>query len=60
MEKPVVGRHINEGDIVYVKVPEPHAKTLLTKFQARLSSEELDALNELVNIMRRKSPFWAA
>lgn len=60
MEKPVVGRHINEGDIIYVKVPESHAKTLLSKFQARLSSEELDALNELVNIMRRKSPFWAA
>ncbi len=60
MEKPVVGRHINEGDIIYVKVPESHAKTLLSTFQARLSSEELDALNELVNIMRRKSPFWAA
>ncbi len=59
MEKPVVGRHINEGDMVHVKVPESHAKTLLTKFQTRLSSEELDALNELVNIMRRKSPFWA-
>jgi translation initiation factor 5B len=60
MEKPVVGRHINEGDIIYVKVPESHAKTLLSTFQARLSSEELDALNELVNIMRRKSQFWAA
>jgi len=60
MEKPVVGRHISEGDVIYAKVPEPHAKTLLTRFQTRLSSEELDALNELVNIMRRKTPFWAA
>jgi translation initiation factor 5B len=60
MEKPVVGRHINEGDILYVKVPENHAKMLLTKFQNRLSSEELDVLNELVTIMRSKAPFWAS
>jgi translation initiation factor 5B len=60
MEKPTVGRHINEGDILYVKVPESHAKTLLTRFQTRLSPEELDALNEFVGVMRRKFPFWAA
>jgi len=33
---------------------------MLTKFQTRLSAEELDALNELVNLMRSKVPFWAA
>ncbi len=60
MEKPVVGRHINEGDILYVKVPESHARTLLSKFQTRLSLDELDALNELVEIMRRRFPLWAA
>jgi len=60
LEKPIFGRHINEGDTLYVKVPEPHAKTMLTKFQTRLTPEELDALNELVNVMRTKVPFWAA
>jgi len=60
LEKPIVGRHINEGDILYVKVPEPHAKVMLKKFQTRLSPEELDALNELVTVMRLKFPFWAA
>lgn len=60
LDKPVVGRHINEGDVLLVKMPEPHAKALLTKFQDRLSSEELDALNELIEIMRRQLPFWAA
>jgi len=60
LNKPVVGRHIYEGDIFYVKVPEAHAKILLTKFQDRLSIEELGALNELTELMRRKSPFWAA
>jgi len=60
LNKPVVGRHIHENDILYVKVPEEHAKTLLTKFQDRLSPQELGALNEFVETMRRKSPFWAA
>ena len=60
LEKPVVGRHIQEKDILYVRVPEADAKTLLSKFQDRLSAEELEVLNEFVDMMRRKSPFWAA
>ncbi len=60
LDKPVVGRHINEGDVLLVKVPEEHAKALLTKFQDCLSSEELNVLNELVDIMRRQLPLWAA
>jgi translation initiation factor 5B len=60
LEKPVFGRHINEGDTLYSKVPESHARAMLMKFQTRLSPEELEALNEYVNFMRRKIPFWAA
>ena len=59
LDKPVVGRHINEGDVLCVKVPEAHVKALLTKFQDYLSPDELETLNELINIMRRRSPFWA-
>ena len=59
LDKPVVGRHINEGDVLLVKVPEAHAKALLTKFQDHLSPDELETLNELINIMRHRSPFWA-
>ena len=57
--KAVVGRHIQEGEIFYVKVPEAHAKVLLTKFEDRLTSEEIEALNEFIQIMRIESPFWA-
>jgi len=60
MEKPIVGRHINEGDVLYVKIPEEQAKALLTRHQTRLTVDELNALNELTNVMRRKVPFWAA
>jgi translation initiation factor 5B len=60
MDKPIVGRHMFEKDTLYVKVPEPHAKVLLTTFMDRLTSEEQEALNEYVGLMRKKTPFWAA
>jgi translation initiation factor 5B len=57
--KAIVGRHIHEGELFYVKVPESHAKLLLTKFEDRLMSEEIEALKKYVEIMRIESPFWA-
>lgn len=58
--KAIVGRHIHEGEVFYVRVPESHAKMLLTKFEDRLMPEEIETLNEFVEIMRLESPFWAA
>jgi len=60
MDKPIVGRHIFEKDVLYVKVPEPHAKALQKTFMDRLTMEEQEALNEYVETMRKKIPFWAA
>jgi len=60
LAKPTVGRHIFEKDILYVKVPEHHAKAWLTTFMDRLTAEEQEALNKYVNLMREKIPFWAA
>jgi translation initiation factor 5B len=60
MSKPIVGRHIFEKDILYVKVPEPHAKALLTTFMDKLTVEEQEAINEYINMVRKKTPFWAA
>jgi len=59
MDKPVVGRHIFEKDILYVKVPETDAKALLTTYADRLTAEEQEALKEYVEAMRKKTPFWA-
>ncbi|PVX27528.1 MAG: translation initiation factor IF-2, partial [Candidatus Bathyarchaeum sp.] len=58
--KATVGRHIHEGETFYVRVPEAHAKVLRTKFVDRLTSDELEALNEFIEIRRLESPFWAA
>jgi translation initiation factor 5B len=61
IDKPVVGRHINEKDVLHVRVPESHAKMLSTKFRERLTAEELDALKEYIELMRKRTtPFWGA
>ncbi|MEM3627047.1 MAG: translation initiation factor IF-2 [Candidatus Bathyarchaeia archaeon] len=59
MDKPIIGRHIFEKDILYVKVPEQHAKALLKNFMDKLNPEEQETLNEYISIMRKKTPFWA-
>jgi len=60
MDKPMIGRHIFERGILYVKVPEAHAKALLSKFMDKLTVEEQNALKDYVEVMRKKSVFWAA
>jgi translation initiation factor 5B len=60
MDKPVVGRHVFERDILYVKVPEPDARALLEKHLDKLSVEEQEVLKEYTEMMRKKTPFWGA
>ncbi len=60
LEKPVVGRHIDEKDTLYVKIPEAHAKLLRTKFLERLTIDEQEVLNEYVRLMQKKIPFWGS
>jgi len=60
LEKPIVGRHIDEKDILYVKIPENHAKILQTKFKEKLTVDEQEVFEEYLKFMRKKVPFWAA
>jgi translation initiation factor 5B len=60
IDKATVGRQFNEEDILYVSIPESHASKLLSEFQHRLDSAEVECLNELVEIMRKNAPFWGA
>ncbi|MEM1673285.1 MAG: translation initiation factor IF-2 [Candidatus Bathyarchaeia archaeon] len=60
IDKPIVGRHFDEGDILYVRIPESHAKILKTKFRDKLRGDEMEALEEIIGIMRKNSPLWAS
>ena len=59
MDKPIVGRHIFEKDILYVKVSEHDVKVLLTTHLEKLTADEQEVLKEYTEQMRKKIPFWA-
>ncbi len=58
MDKPIVGRHVFEKDILYVKVTESDAKMLMEAHRDKLSDEDQAALMDYVKIMQKKTPFW--
>lgn len=43
----IVGRHVKEGDTLYVDVPLEHAERLLEKYSAELSEEEIEILKKI-------------
>jgi len=47
IDKAIVGRHIDEGDVLYVRVPPEHRRKLMEKFKDRLSPDEVEVLQEL-------------
>lgn len=59
IDKPTVGRQVNEGETLYVLVPERDVKTLQLKFREQISQEEIDVMNALIKIMRQENPIWA-
>ncbi|MGC9210201.1 MAG: translation initiation factor IF-2 [Acidilobus sp.] len=51
--KVMVGRHVDEGDIVYTDVPPDHAMKLLTEFRSYISDDELVTLKEIAELKRK-------
>jgi translation initiation factor 5B len=51
IDKPMVGRQINEGDVLYVDVPVQHSRVLSSKFRDLLSPGELALLSELPTLI---------
>lgn len=53
-----IGRQINEGDVFYTLPSSHEAKQLLKRFTYKLSSEELDILNHIVEVQRGMDPAY--
>jgi len=58
IEGVTVGRQIKEGDVLYVDIPENHAKVLEQDMIQLLREDEKDALEEILEIKRKENPFW--
>jgi len=55
----LVGRHIDEGDIIYTDIPESHVEELVSKFSQDLSDDELLTLKEIVEVKRKINRMFA-
>jgi len=55
----LVGRHIDEGDLLYVDIPKEHAILWLTKFINELREDEKTVFNEIIKIKRKNDPLYA-
>lgn len=58
IEGPTVGRQIKEGDILYIDVPEKHAKIVEQELFEAMKIEDKEALLAYMEIRRRGHPFW--
>ncbi len=59
IEGPTFGRNINEEDILYTLPNGEEVKLLLSKFKDRLTVEEIETLNEIIEVKRKGTPLWA-
>jgi len=58
IEGPTVGRQIKEGDVLFVDVPEKHAKMVEQELYSTLTPDEIETLDEFLAIRRKDNPFW--
>ncbi len=58
IDGPTVGRQIHEGDILYVNIPEKHARIVELELKPRLAEDEREVLEDFLAIKRKKDPFW--
>ncbi|HIE53746.1 MAG TPA: translation initiation factor IF-2, partial [Chromatiaceae bacterium] len=56
--KILIGRHVDEGDIMYTDIPREHVKIWLTKYKNELSNDEKMVLQEIIKIKRKQDPLY--
>ncbi|CAJ53175.1 translation initiation factor aIF-5B (bacterial-type IF2) [Haloquadratum walsbyi DSM 16790] len=58
IDGPTVGRQIEEGDELWVELPEKHAKILEQELIDEIPADELEALTSYLDSHRKRDPFW--
>lgn len=54
----IVGKHFEEGDELYIDVPEKHYKFIEREFKDKLTEDEYETLYEFLEIKRKQNPDW--
>ena len=54
----IVGKHFDEGDELYIDIPEKHYKVIEREFKEKLTEDEFETLYEFLEIKRKQDPDW--
>lgn len=54
----VFGKDFEEGDVLYVDIPENHFKILESELKSKLSEDEIRILDEIIEIKRNDDSLW--
>lgn len=54
----LIGRQVDEGDIMYTDIPKEHVVKWLKNYKNELSNDELLVLNEIIKIKRKQDPLY--
>jgi translation initiation factor 5B len=58
IDGPTVGRGIEEGDELWIELPEKHAKILEQELSSEITADEREALKAYLEKRRKQHPFW--
>ena len=58
IDNAVVGKDFDEGDELYIDVPEKHYKFIEREFKDKLTEDEFETLHEFLEIKRKQDPDW--
>ncbi|WP_336343609.1 translation initiation factor IF-2 [Halalkalicoccus ordinarius] len=58
IDGPTVGRQIEEGDELWIELPEKHAKILEQELAEDIPADEREILQIYLDKQRRRDPFW--
>jgi translation initiation factor 5B len=58
IDGPTVGRQIEEGDELWIELPEKHAKILEQELTEDIPTDEREVLQIYLDKRRRRDPFW--
>jgi len=54
----IVGKHFDEGDELFIDIPEKHYKFIEREFKDKLTEDEFETLYEFLEIKRKQDPDW--
>jgi len=58
IDGPTIGRDVDEGDELWVDLPEKHAKVLEQELLEEIPADEREALHQFLETQRKRDPFW--